>query len=535
MNQTKKESSGLRTSSPGPPAGELALDLRGVEKHFGGTKALRGVSLSVRAGTVHALLGGNGSGKSTVIKILAGVYPAETGNLKIFGRDMPLSGYTAKAALEAGLRFVHQDLGLFEDLSIEENFALDAGYPRTLAGGVKWRTLRRQVAAVLAEYELDVDPRRPVGNLRPSDRTMIAIARALQGAESRRLILVLDEPTASLAAHESNLLLEKVRRLAQRGQTIVIVSHRLQEVLAVAHDFTVFRDGRVAGSLVDAHPTEDELISIMAGGLSVALRPTGSAAHVRGRVLFQVEDLQSGPLQSVSLAVHEGEILGLAGLLGSGRTSLLQTIFGVHRPVSGSMTLRDSAYAPRSVPTAVNAGVALVPENRVREAAFMDRDISENLAVAMLTEYGAHGWMPRSRERRRAAELIRDFGIKVTGPDALFNSISGGNQQKVILARWLQRSPRLLLLDEPTQGVDVMSRAEIYALIRKSAASGCGVIVASSDMSELHALCDRVLVLTQGRITQEVHAGELDVDGLTSLILREPSTPETTYKESSTA
>ena len=511
-------------------AAELALDLRGVDKHFGGTKALRAASLAVRPGTVHALLGGNGSGKSTAIKILAGVYEADAGELTIFGENHLLLGYTSTTAAAAGLRFVHQDLGLFEDLSIEENFALDAGYPRNVLGGVRWGALRRQVAKVLAEYELDVDPRRPVHDLRPSDRTMVAIARALQGADTERLILVLDEPTASLAAHESNLLLEKVRRLADRGQTVIIVSHRLQEVLSVAHDFTVFRDGRVAGALVDAQPTEDELISIMAGGLVVALRPTGSQSHTTGRPMLEVNGVSSGPLRNVTFTAHEGEILGIAGLVGSGRSSLLQTLFGAFEPVSGTMTLGGSPFAPRSVDDAMRAGVGLVPENRVREAAFMDRSVRENLSIAMLAEYWSAKWMPRARETRKAEDLIQRFGVKVGGPSALFSSMSGGNQQKVVIARWLQRDPRLLLLDEPTQGVDVMSRADIYATIRRSAQAGCTVVVASSDMSELHALCDRILVLARGRITQEVLAGDLKVDELTSLVLREPSTRKTIYE-----
>lgn len=513
-----------------PDAGELALDLVGVEKHFGGTRALRGASLKVRPGTVHALLGGNGSGKSTAIKILAGVYEADAGELSIFGEPHSLSGWSSTTAAAAGLRFVHQDLGLFEDLSIAENFAIDAGYPTGFAGGVKWKELHRRVAQALHGYELDVDPALPVSELRPSDRTMVAIARALQGAEGRRLILVLDEPTASLAAHESELLLERVRRLADRGQTIVLVSHRMQEVLSVAHDFTVFRDGKLAGTIVDGQPTEDELIGIMAGGLAVALRPTGSKSHATGETALTVRGLTGGPLRGLSLTAHRGEILGIAGLVGSGRSSLLQALFGVHSEFGGELELLGQPYRPRDVAEAMDRGVALVPENRVREAAFMDRTVSENLAVARHRELGRGGWMPRGRELRQAEALIRDFGVKVAGPEAAFSSMSGGNQQKVILARWLQREPVLLLLDEPTQGVDVMSRADIYETIRRSAAEGMAVIVASSDMSELHALCDRVLVLARGRITEEVLAGELDVDGLTSLVLREPSTRTTIYE-----
>ncbi|WP_195907885.1 sugar ABC transporter ATP-binding protein [Microbacterium gorillae] len=513
------------------PAPEHVLHLHDVDKHFGGTQALRKASLAVRPGTVHALLGGNGSGKSTSIKILAGVYTADDGELEIGGERHDLKRWSAQDAHEAGLRFVHQDLGLFEELSIAENFGLDTGFPTSAFGNIQWSRLETEVGRVLLEYGLDVSPTRAVAELRPSDRTMVAIARALRGSsDGARRILILDEPTASLAAAESKLLLENVRRLADRGQTVVMVSHRLQEVLDVADDFTVFRDGRVVGALVDAHPTEDELIALMAGGLAVALSPTGERANTHGEAILEVSHLESGPLRDVTLTAHRGEIVGIAGLQGSGRSSLLQALFGVHHPSGGTITLGGKPYAPRDVHEAMADGVGMVPENRVREAAFMDLSVSDNLALAMLDEYFTGGRMPRERERTAAAELIDRFDVKVDGPDALFSSMSGGNQQKVIIARWLQRAPRLLLLDEPTQGVDVMSRADIYDTIRAAAADGCTVVVASSDMAELHALCDRVVILARGRLTGQVLAGETDVDGLVSLVLREPGTRRTVYE-----
>jgi ribose transport system ATP-binding protein len=472
---------------------------------------------------VHALLGGNGSGKSTIIKILAGVYSADAGNLSIFGTDHPLSSYTSTTAQNAGLRFVHQDLGLFEELSIAENFALDAGYPRVAGGPINWRELYARVATVLADYELDVDPRVPIRELRPSDRTMVAIARALQDQEGTGVILVLDEPTASLALHESELLLNKVRRRAARGQTVLIVSHRLQEVLSAADDFTIFRDGRVVGQLVDASPTEDELVEIMAGGLVSALRPTGATSHSTGEVLLEVTGLVGGPLHGVNLTVHRGEIVGVAGLVGSGRSTLLKAIFGAFTPSSGEVRLGGSPFSASHIDQAMDAGIAMVPEDRGREAAFADLSVSENLAVSVLRENWGSKWMPRGKERNAALALIERFRVKVGGPDALFSSMSGGNQQKSILARWLQRTPRLILLDEPTQGVDVMSRSDIYALIREAASSGCAVLVASSDMSELHALCDRIVFLRSGRIGAEVSAVGLEVDDLMRMVLKDPT------------
>ena len=519
------------SAAPGTSTSELALEVRHLDKDFAGTRALNDASLVIRRGTVHALLGGNGSGKSTTIKILAGVYEADAGDLEIFGTPYSLKGYTPATAQQAGLRFVHQDLGLFLDLSIEENFALDAGYPRR-GPGIDWRALRRNVTRLLAEYELDASPTTPVGALRPSDQTMVAIARALQdqpldGAGDRfRQILVLDEPTARLAAAESERLLERVRRRADEGQTVLIVSHRLREVLAVSDDFTIYRDGRVAGQLIDASPTEDQLVEIMAGKAVRALRPTGDVAHADQTPVLTVEGLRGGPIRGIDLTVHRGEILGLTGLVGSGRSSVLKMLFGEHAPASGTMTLAGEPFAPRSVGEAMRAGVAMVPEDRVHEASFLDQTVTENLALATLAENWRGGFMPRGRERATARGLIAEYGVKVAGPDALYSSMSGGNQQKVVFARWMQRRPRLLLLDEPTQGVDVMSRADIYDSIRRIAAEGTAVIVASSDLAEIHALCDRTLVLSRGRISDEVAAGTLDVDALISLVLREKTIPD---------
>ncbi len=514
---------------PGPvgsPTGSGApvLSVEHVDKSFGGTRALADASLHVRRGTVHALLGGNGSGKSTIIKILAAVHPADSGSMTVGETAYDLHSYTSQTAQDAGLRFVHQDLGLFEDLSIQENFALDAGFPRRSGGRIDWKGLRRHVADILAHYELDIDPRRPIRVLRPSDRTMVAIARALQDREStgdEDLVLVLDEPTASLAAHESELLLNRVRGRAELGQTVVLVSHRLQEVLSVAHDFTIFRDGKVVGTLVDAEPSEDELIEIMAGGLVKQLRPTGSASHSTGRPVLEITDLHSGPLKGVDLTVHAGEIVGIAGLVGSGRSSLLQAIFGQVRHDSGSIFVDGKPHNPAHVDEAMDAGIALVPEDRGRDAGFADLTVRDNLAVAKLHDYWDRRWMPRGIETGAARDLIGRFGIKVSGPQALFSSMSGGNQQKTIIARWLQRAPKVLLLDEPSQGVDVMSRSDIYEVIREAAKDGCAVLVASSDLSEIHALADRIVVLSGGVITDELVGGSVGVEELTRLVLRD--------------
>lgn len=498
---------------------DLALSITGLSKRFGGTQALDNIDLNVRRGTVHALLGGNGSGKSTTIKLLAAIYGADSGNLKVFGRSYPFAGYTPDIAREAGLRFVHQDLGLFQELSIAENFGFAQGFPRGVAGSISGKKLYASVKATLADYDLDFDPRTIVGELRPSDRTMVAIARAMQHEDSNNAVLVLDEPTASLAQAESEHLLARIRQRTDLGQTIVIVSHRLSEILAIADDYTIFRDGKVAGTLIDAKPTEEEIVSIMAGGLVTALRPDDHSSFSTGRTMFKATSIIGGPLDGADFEVREGEIIGIAGLVGSGRSSLLLNIFGQQHPTGGQMELDGQIFAPDNVTEAMDAGVALVPEDRGREAAFADRTLSENISIAVHRDTWGSKWMPRGKERNIAQDFIDKLSIRVAGPDARFSSMSGGNQQKVVIARWLQRNPKLLLLDEPTQGVDIMSRAEIYAIIRQAAATGCSVILASSDMSELTALSDKILILRRGQITAAVNAHEIDVDELTKLVM----------------
>ncbi|MGC4108954.1 MAG: sugar ABC transporter ATP-binding protein [Nocardioides sp.] len=524
MAPTTADTSAAGTNVPAAGRPDLALRVSGLNKSFGAVQVLTDAELNVRPGTVHALLGGNGSGKSTTIKILAGVYQADSGDLEVRGERYDLDGYTPATAERAGLRFVHQDLGLFDDLTVEENFALDAGYPRTRTGSVDWRALHRSVGPLMKAYGIEGTPRTPVNQLRPADRTMVAIARALQDDEGGNLVVVLDEPTASLGKKESEELLAHVRRRADLGQTFIIVSHRMQEVLSVAQDFTVFRDGRVVGQLVDAHPTEDEIVAIMAGRTVAALRPTGASSHATAEPVLQFEQITGGAVHGVDLTVHRGEIVGVAGLAGSGRSTLLSMAFGDRRPDSGRMLLNGKPYAPGSVPDAMEAGVALVPEDRAHEAAFADLTTAENISMSVIRRMWRGGLLRKRDARVNAEALIEKFGVKVAGPDALFSSMSGGNQQKVVLARWLQRDPQVLLLDEPTQGVDVMSRSDIYALIREAASrTGACVLIASSDLGELHALCDRIVVLAEGRVTQEVDATSYSVDELTALVLKAPT------------
>ncbi len=498
--------------------GGPALQVSGVSVTFGTTRALDDVSIQVQPGSVHALIGGNGSGKSTLIKVLAGVQPADRGGIITLGdRAYPVEAMSPEASHAAGLRFVHQDLGLFNDMTVAENFALYARYPLARGRRISWRALNTLVADVLGRFDIDATPRTLAGDLRPAGRTMVAIARALHDDEAAQRILVLDEPTASLPDHEVELLFDSLRRRARQGQAILFVSHRLREVLSLASRLTILRDGRSIATCDAASTTEQEVIELIAGRAvdklySVPASVTGGTPSVI------VERLSAGPVSDVSFSVRPGEILGIAGLLGSGRTSLLRALFGDLKTRAGVALVGDRAGPFRSPKQAMAAGVAYVPEDRRGDAAFLDQSVQENLSAAAAARYFRRLWMQQATERRESRRLVDQFMIKTESIASPLDWLSGGNQQKVILARWMQRGPKLLLLDEPTQGVDAVARADIYRLIRRTAANGAAVIIVSSDLEELAHICDRAVVLVRGSLVREVHGDELNPERLYHLI-----------------
>ncbi|GAA2216297.1 sugar ABC transporter ATP-binding protein [Nonomuraea monospora] len=497
------------------PIAAYTLDARGVRKRFGGTQALDDAGLRLRPGTIHALLGGNGSGKSTMIKCLAGVHRADDGEVDILGHSMRACDITPAEVHRAGLRVVHQDLGLFDRASIAENFAFESGFPTTPARTIAWRELNRQVSRILELHRIPARPSDLVGSLRPAQKTLVAIARALRDQHRGEMVLLLDEPTASLPERESALLFAALRERAEHGQAIALVTHRLSEALTVADDITVFRDGRVAGTLPAAAADHDRLVSLLAGpaGTPEAVHdpPAGS---VHGGSLLDVRSVSAGPLRDLDLTVRAGEIVGIAGLLGSGRSTLLNVIFGGVEPVSGTVLLDGVALRPGDIAGAMARGVALVPENRLRDAAFTTMSVSENASVTVLGRLWRL-WMRNRRERQEAEALVRRYAVKTHDVGQPFLQLSGGNQQKVVLARWLRRDPRLLLLDEPTQGVDVVARTEIYNAIRDAASRGCAVVVVSSDHDELATLCDQVVVLSGGKAVARIPRAMLTPDTIT--------------------
>lgn len=497
-----------------------ALHVRGVEKSYPGTRALDGVTVSVAPGEIHALLGGNGSGKSTLIKILAGVEPADAGSVGTSGSHHELEGWTPHDAWSAGLRFVHQQPSSVPDLTVAENLAIGHGFETGRLGRISWRRQRERASEVLERFDIDVPPSTPVGELGPAQQTMVTIARALQDQdESHGGVLFLDEPTAALPEREADLLLEALRRYAGLGQTIVYVSHRLEETLRLADRATVLRDGQVAGECAGADLNHDILVELIVGH-PVSRPVRGEVQASTSETLLKLEGLCAGRAEKINLTASGGEVVGVAGLLGSGRSSLLRSIFGA-QDRSGTVEVGGKLLKPNDVRLAMASGVALVPENRREEAAFPEMAVGDNLSAASVPDYWSRLRLHQKRERSDSRQLIQSYGIKAPSADAPLATLSGGNQQKVMVARWLRRQPKVLLLDEPTQGVDIGARADIHSLILGAVRSGAVALVASSDPEELVELSDRVIVLVDGRITHEISGDDLTDDRISALVHEE--------------
>jgi len=497
-----------------------ALTVRGLTKAFPGTVALDDVDMVVRHGEVHALVGGNGSGKSTLIKILTGVYQADGGVITVGDTELAASAMTPDLAYSLGIRVVHQDLAVFPALTVAENMALGSGFPLTRTRRVDWRALRARTNELIERFEINAEPGDLLGAVPVATRTQIAIARALQDLEGQQGVVILDEPTAALPRHEVELLLGTVRRLAADGHAIVFVSHRLDEVLSVTDRVTILRDGRRWAEHRTADLSEAELIeSILGRGLESAHAHRESTSA--GPVVLTIRGLDAGPLQGVDLEVRAGETVGIAGLLGSGRSELLRAICGDLSLNSGTVEIDGRAEKFADMGEAIDAGVVMVPENRLVEGAFVELTVDENVNISVLRRYWR--WFGfRSRAMRRdAAQLRADFKVKAPNGDVAMAALSGGNQQKAILARWLRRTPRLLLLDEPTQGVDVGARADIHAAVRAVVDQGGAALMVASDLEELAQVVDRAVVLRSGRIVAHVPREELTAFRLNELIYME--------------
>lgn len=480
---------------------EAALRFVDVRKHYGRTCALNGVTFDVRPGRIHTLLGGNGSGKSTLIKILAGVESGlGKGTIGVGDSSISDDKTTPEWARDNGIAFVHQDLGLFENLTVAENLVAGAAFPH-YRGVVRWKTINSHAEALLAEFGLDVRPRQLVQSLRPAQKTLVAVARALGvSGEQRARILVLDEPTASLPPTEANRLLDALVDFRGRGYAIVYVTHRLDEVLAFGDWVTVLRDGNVVADQESKELQKSDLVELIAGRRLDSVMPE-RRRQVEARPVLEVKNLSGGPLSDVTLTVNTGEVVGIAGLVGAGRSSLLQCIFGLHRH-SGTIQV-DGQSTGHGASKAIRCGLAYVPEDRALDGTFSDLPVSTNVVAGHDELYFRSGRYKRRSERAFAGTVIERLAVRTPSPDVPIASLSGGNQQKLVLGRWLRPDTKLLLLDEPTQGVDVGARADIYRQIGELRDNGLGIVLVSSDDEELLGLADRVFVLRGGRVATE--------------------------------
>lgn len=502
-------------SSPQVPLIRVA----GVTKRFGGVQALRGVNLEVLPGEVHALLGENGAGKSTLIKILSGVHAYDEGSIEIAGKRVAFDS-PAKSR-DAGIAVVYQDLSLVESLSVGANLMLGRE-PHTRLGFVKKRELMTMVSDFLKAHGIPLDARTPVGSLPFAYRQMTEICKALMGDVR---ILILDEPTSALTGGEEQILFDAIRTVTDRGVGVIYVTHRLNEVFRISQRVTVFRDGMNVGLFPTAETDMKQLVAAIIG-------PGHAALHARERTavgvasdlpavgretasvtvappILTLSKVGNDRLHDVDLTVRMGEIHGLAGLIGSGRTEILQTIFGLRPVDTGAIVIDDQPLSRITPAKAIKLGVALVPEDRHLQGLVLDHSIERNLTLPRLPHFSRWGWLRSQAAVQQARSAMKKLAVKAPGSSTYVKFLSGGNQQKVVFAKWDRPRPKLLLLDEPTVGVDVGAREEIYGVVQDAARDGTGVLIVSSDLDELLRLCDRVSIVVDGCIVNTIDRANL--------------------------
>jgi len=472
------------------------LEMQGIRKRFGGVTALEDVSFEVRPGEVHALVGENGAGKSTLMNIASGVLAPDAG--RILWDGAAVSGLSPRTAQQMGIGFVHQELALVPQLSAGENIFLGrhpcAGRARCW---VRWERIHEQARRLLEELGRPLDPRRAVGELSVGEQQLVEIARAL--AFQARLV-IMDEPTAALSEHEAARLFEAVGRLKQRGVSVIYSTHRLKEVYQVADRVTVLRDGRRVATAAAGELPPETLVRHMVGRAAKEQFAGGRSA-AGAEEMLRVEGFSArGRFEGVSFAVRRGEIVGLAGLVGAGRTELLEALFGAAPHEAGRVWIEGRPAEIRSPRDAIRAGMALIPDDRKSKGLFAAAPLKWNVVLA-----SERGFRIRAeRERQKTQRLIGELRLRTTGPEEPVMRLSGGNQQKVVLARWLLAEAKVFLFDEPTRGIDAGAKAEIYEIIRRLAARGAAVVLVSSELEEVLNLADRVLVMHRGRIAGEL-------------------------------
>ena len=496
---------------------ELAhiLEVKGVSKSFPGVKALDKVALSVRKGEIHALVGENGAGKSTLMKILSGVYTPDEGEIILDGK--PVKIRNPHHSEQLGISIVYQELSNFPAMSVAENIAV-GDYPRSRIGALDYRKSAEMTQRILDEFELtDLQPGACVRELSIGRQQVVEILKA---SSRNSKVLILDEPTSALTERETDLLFEIMKRLKARGVSIIYISHRLDEIFRICDRTTVFRDGKFVVTL-DVDKTDKTQIVKYMVGRDVAYNYGAHSSEVR-EILFEAKDIVYGDsVKDVSFRLHAGEVLGIAGLEGAGRTELVETLFGIRKKTSGTTLVRGKELHIKNPMIAKQNGIAYITKDRKRVGLFMRMSVDRNIMAANLDKFSKRGIISFRKARANSAVYWKRFDIKTPTLKKLVVALSGGNQQKVLLAMWFTRNPRILIVDEPTRGIDVGTKEEIHKLIRELAKGGAGIIMISSDMPELLGASDRVLVMFEGTVTGDIPNYDLSEEKIVALASNE--------------
>ena len=489
-----------------------SVEMTGITKSFGGVHALNNVSFKIRGGEIHAFVGENGAGKSTLMKILAGAYQKDKGEIKIDGRAVNISN--PHAGRKLGIAIIYQEFALVPDLTVAENIYLD--HLSSKRGLINWPQLYRNAGELIKSIGFDINPRSIVGELSVAYQQVVEITKAL--SENAK-ILILDEPTSVLAPREVEHLFMILKKLKQQNVSVIYISHRLDEIFKIADTITVIKDGCVTGTVAPTDVTTDDIINMMIGRKLTTMFPKRESRL--GKEIFRVEGLNRGKkVKDVSFSVRAGEVLGIAGLVGSGRTETVRAIFAADSKDAGEITLGGHTLKIKSPRDAVSAGIALVPEDRKEQGTILSMSIRANVTMPSLRKVTARlGLIKRKEEKKFTQELIRKLAIRTTSTETRVTDLSGGNQQKTVLAKWFGTDSRVIILDEPTRGVDVGAKVEIYNLINELADRGLAIIFISSEMVEVIGICDRVAVMREGRIQQILEKEQLCEENIMKLAI----------------
>lgn len=488
--------------------GRSILELKNVSKYFPGIKALDGVDFKIRTGEVHALIGENGAGKSTLVKILTGIHQPRTGSIILNGKEVEFK--TPLVSQAAGIAAIHQEATMFPELTVTENIYMGHHLRKSPIGILDWRQMKKRTQELLENLELDIQPNTLVKNLSVAQRHMVEIVKALS-MDAR--VVIMDEPTSSLSLKEIEHLYKIIRKLKAEERAIVFISHKFEDIYEIADCFTVLRDGKQSGQGVVAETELDDIVNMMVGRSIDQMFPRRDVEI--GKEILKVDKLsRTGIFKDVSFILHRGEILGFFGLVGAGRSEVMQTIFGIERETGGRVSLRGREIHILNPQDAINYGMVYIPEDRQLQGTILEMNIRENITLPVIDHLSRYTFLDKKRELRITGEYGRRMEIKASSWEQQVNNLSGGNQQKVVLAKWLATKPEILIMDEPTRGIDVATKARVHEFISELVGEGLAIILISSEIPEILGMSDRVVVMHEGRVAAIFNRQEANSENL---------------------